>query len=374
MIATSVKVLEISGYPPPYGGWSVRTEHVKKRMDADGHDCVVLNVGETRRIPSAHYDTVENSFVFVRKVWSYARRGYLLHTHANGETPKGMFMALIAQAIGAIAGPGSVLTFHAGPDQTYFPRQKARSWVPVFKLLFGLPKRIICNSDAVKAHIADYGVPASKVVPIQAFSAQYLDVQPVALPAAVERHFGVYPRTVFCYMAMRPEYRPQVLLNGLAELVRTDPDVGVLVCGLDRYGDGPVEAAFSATVDELGLRDRMCVVGGLSHDEFLTAMTRSLLYLRTPVTDGVCSSILEALALGVPVVACDNGTRPAGVVKYPSEDPAALADAVRSVLRAPAVARRGLGAAADVPDTVRDEIELLAAACQSGGRREAVAA
>jgi glycosyltransferase involved in cell wall biosynthesis len=135
-----------------------------------------------------------------------------------------------------------------------------------------------------------------------------------------------------------------------------------------------VEASFSSTTDELGLRDRMCLVAGLSHDEFLTAMSRSLLYLRTPVTDGVCSSVLEALALGVPVVACDNGSRPRGVVTYPPEDPQALADAVRSVLRAPALARRGFGATTDVPDTVRDEVELLAAACQSGARGEAVTA
>lgn len=370
----SVKVLEISGYPPPYGGWSVRTQQVKKRMDADGHDCVVLNVGESRKIPSADYDTVENSVVFVRKVWSYARRGYLLHTHANGETPKGILMALVAQVLGALAGPGSVLTFHAGADQIYFPREKARSWVPVFRLLFGLPKAIICNSEAVKARIAEYGVPASKVVPIQAFSVQYLDVQPVMLSPVVEQHFRAYPRMVFCYMAMRPEYRAQILLAGLAELVRTDPDVGVLVCGLDRYGDGGVEADFSRTVDQLGLRDRMCMVAGFSHDEFLTAMSRSLLYLRTPVTDGVCSSVLEALALGVPVVACDNGSRPMGVMKYPPEDSTALAEAVRSVLRAPAAARRDLGTAADVPDTVHDEVELLAAACRSRSGGEAVTA
>ena len=40
------------------------------------------------------------------------------------------------------------------------------------------------------------------------------------------------------------------------------------------------------------------------------------MYLRTPACDGVAASVLESLALGVPVVASENGRRPAGVVTY----------------------------------------------------------
>jgi hypothetical protein len=41
-------------------------------------------------------------------------------------------------------------------------------------------------------------------------------------------------------------------------------------------------------------------------------LSRSLAYIRTPVTDGICSSVLEALKLKVPVLGADNGARPAG--------------------------------------------------------------
>jgi CRISPR/Cas system-associated endonuclease Cas1 len=61
-------------------------------------------------------------------------------------------------------------------------------------------------------------------------------------------------------------------------------------------------------------------------------MQRSALYLRTPITDGVASSVLEALTLGVPVVACENGTRPQGVITYPATDAAVLAQQVEHVL------------------------------------------
>jgi hypothetical protein len=41
-------------------------------------------------------------------------------------------------------------------------------------------------------------------------------------------------------------------------------------------------------------------------------MKKSLAYIRLPLTDGVCSSVLEGLTMKVPVLASDNGTRPVG--------------------------------------------------------------
>jgi hypothetical protein len=89
-------------------------------------------------------------------------------------------------------------------------------------------------------------------------------------------------------------------------------------------------------------------------------MTRSLAYVRTHVSDGVCSSVLEALTLGVPVVACDNGTRPEGVITFPPQDAAALARGVRTALTSGRVTRSA--AASDVPDTVKIEVDLLTSA------------
>jgi hypothetical protein len=54
----------------------------------------------------------------------------------------------------------------------------------------------------------------------------------------------------------------------------------------------------------------------LAHDQFLTLLSRSFICLRTPACDGVAASVLESIALGIPVVASENGRRPAGVVTY----------------------------------------------------------
>jgi glycosyltransferase involved in cell wall biosynthesis len=63
-------------------------------------------------------------------------------------------------------------------------------------------------------------------------------------------------------------------------------------------------------------REALLLLGNLHHDQFLTLLSRSFICLRTPACDGVAASVLESLALGIPVVASENGRRPAGVVTY----------------------------------------------------------
>jgi len=62
------------------------------------------------------------------------------------------------------------------------------------------------------------------------------------------------------------------------------------------------------------------LLGNLTHDHFLTLLSRCFICLRTPACDGVAASVLESIALAVPVVASENGRRPAGVVTYSDTD------------------------------------------------------
>src|SRR6185295_11894061 len=110
------------------------------------------------------------------------------------------------------------------------------------------------------------------------------------------------------------------------------PDTGLVICGGMSHGEPELLAQVQARIAEHGLGDRICFVEDLDHDAFLTALTRSAIYVRTPITDGVASSVLESMALGIPVVACENGTRPAGVLTYPVTDSGALARLIASTL------------------------------------------
>jgi glycosyltransferase involved in cell wall biosynthesis len=354
------RILEVTSYPPPRAGWGIRVEFLKKRLECEGHECVVLNIGTSRRIPSPEYETVMSGLDFVRKVWRYSRRGYTVHAHANGDSPTGLLLALTAELLNLASGRRCFLTFHAGVIQRHFPRGKSGLLTPLFWLLFTIPRRIICNSDAVKACIAAYGIDPGKIAAIPAFSRQYLEFTRVPLPADLERFLRRWPVVVFTYVRMRPLFYPVTLIDGMAAVMARRPDVGLVVCGGTSHSDPGVWPAVQDAIRRHQVQDRICFVDDLDHDAFLTALERSALYLRTPITDGVASSVLESLALGVPVVACENGTRPAGVATYPAEDDQRLAAAVEDVL----VHRADLAAAMprpEVPDTVADEVRLLTA-------------
>lgn len=359
------RILEVASYPPPRSGWSVRVEFLKKQIEAEGHHCVVLNVGPSRVIPSAEYDSVMGEGDLLRKLFRYSARGFVIHAHANGDSVKGVILALVAELVNLAFGRRCYLTFHAGAIQRYFPRHHAPWLVPLYWLLFTIPRRIICNSEAVRQCIQQYGVSSRKIAAIPAFSRQYLDFTPSTLPSSLEAFFARFPHIVFTYARMRPLFYPLTMIDGMAEVMMRREDVGFVLCGGLSHMDQGLWQEVDARIQSNGIRDRVCFVEDLDREAFLTVLQRSSIYLRTPITDGVASSVLESLALGTPVVASENGTRPAGVITYPVEDSAALAAAVdRTIVnRADVVARMGN---VTVADTLSQEVALLTGFAQGG--------
>ena len=125
MTPSGARILEVTSYPPPRAGWGIRVEFLKKRLERDGHQCVVLNIGTSRQIPSNEYETVMSGADFVRKVWRYSRQGFVVHAHANGDAVKGLLLALLAEVINVAWGKRCFVTFHAGVIQRFFPRYKS---------------------------------------------------------------------------------------------------------------------------------------------------------------------------------------------------------------------------------------------------------
>jgi len=356
--ASSPGILQITSYPPPRAGWGVRVQFLKKYLEQRGHRCVVLNIGSSRAIPSDEYETVLGGFDYVRKLWRFSRQGLVAHVHANGASPKGFALAIAAQLINLVSGRRSFLTFHAGIEQVYFPRPKYPLLLPVFWILFKLPRAIICNSEEVKAKIVEYGVDPAKVVPIPAFSTQYLESTEGALPDQLEDFYQRFNHIVFSYTKWRRLFHPEALIEGFARFATQHPDAGLVLCGVAGHTDPGISETVQKRIEELGIADRLLVVEDLPHEAFLQALGRSTVYLRTHISDGVCSSVMEALALGVPVVATENNNRPAGVIKYPAEDIEALARCLTDVV----TRRSEIVAALERPpvrDTLAVEAQLL---------------
>ena len=148
---------------------------------------------------------------------------------------------------------------------------------------------------------------------------------------------------------LAPQKDPLTLLDALARVVPAYPHVRLAL-----VGDGPLRDAVASRVTELGLQDHVQAVGVRSDVFDLLAGADG--YVSSARWEGLPRTVLEAVAMGVPVVTTDvGGVRDIiedGVsgLLVPSADPDALATMLKCVLDAPvaaasraAIARQSIG-------------------------------
>jgi glycosyltransferase involved in cell wall biosynthesis len=81
------------------------------------------------------------------------------------------------------------------------------------------------------------------------------------------------------------------------------------------------------------LDDVMLLAGDLDHDLCLSVMARSAVFIRPTFRDGDSISVREAVALGLPVVASNVGTRPESVLLFEAGDRDGLVACVERALK-----------------------------------------
>ena len=324
-----MKILQIGNYPPPMCGWAIQTKLLVNEIRRRGHICDVLNINESRKQKSDEYVDVQSGFDYAYKLLRFARRGYRFQMHVNGQSKPGYALAMLAAIVGRATGRPIALSWQGGAEQKYFPRRDRPFLRWAYRQLFKLSGTIFCNSEQIKRIIVGYGIDADRVIAIPAFSRQNLEFRNTGLDKNAEAFLDAHAPVFFSYVSFRPEYRLSMLREAMNKFRDACPSSGFIWLGF------PAKELPEAQqyVGKWSKRERegLLLLGNLAHDEFLTLLSRCSAYIRTPACDGVAASVLESLALGVPVIASENGARPSGVVTYRDDDEADLRRKMTSV-------------------------------------------
>ncbi|SMP44256.1 Glycosyltransferase involved in cell wall bisynthesis [Neorhodopirellula lusitana] len=119
----------------------------------------------------------------------------------------------------------------------------------------------------------------------------------------VREELGLAENTPLCGIvaALRSEKNHSLLLNAVARLTDTHPDLNVLV-----VGEGPERATIEPLREQLGLESRVHLLGNRSDTpRLLSAMD---VFTLCSLNEASPVSILEALACQTPVIATDVGS------------------------------------------------------------------
>jgi len=349
-----IKILEVGPYPPPLCGWGIRIKLIKKELIKRGYECIVLNIGKSRKEKNVEYINVQHGLDFLFKIILYSFKGYTFHIHINGSTDKGLIVAILGEIIGLVTGKRSFLTFHAGVHQDYFPKNNNYFLTLIFYIIFALSKKIICNSPKVKEEIIKYGIRPNKIVPIPAFCPQYMeDFRDIELEETLNKFIKDHSLIILSYVFVIPAFSIETLLIAIKNLFQQYPNLGVIII----VGDNKLKQ-IKELINSFEIKlDNIYIIGNVSHELFLTILSKSSLYVRLPKRDGVCASILEAMSLNIPVVASKNVHRPSEIVTFEYGNPDDLKQKIIYVLNNYETVKKQLKV--NKRDTLSEEIEVL---------------
>jgi len=133
-------------------------------------------------------------------------------------------------------------------------------------------------------------------------------------------------------------YNPFLAVETIVLLKNDFPDIEICMVGADK--DGSLEK-FMAYAKEKGVSEKIKITGKLSREEWSALSVEFNIFLNTTNVDNTPLSVIEAMALGIPIVSTNAGGLPYliedGVdgLLVPAGDAEKMAQAIKKILNDP---------------------------------------
>ncbi|MEO8595277.1 MAG: glycosyltransferase [Candidatus Solibacter sp.] len=316
-----MKVVQLGPYPPPHGGVQTNLVAIRQYLRTQGHTCDAINLTRFRRQDADGVYYPSGAKALMHLLWRL--KADILHLHFGGDLTRRLLA--LAWFCTALPGRKTVLTFHSGG---YPGSPEGQSAAPA--TLRGLVLRrldgVIGVNPEISAMFEKFGVPRRRIRTILPFAVNPPDrSQP--LPPRLDAFFQAHSPVLLTVGLLEPEYDLAMQIDTLGDILQRHPRAGLVIAGA-----GSLEEALRAQIAERPYAGQVLLYGDMPHAVTLRATLECDALLRTTLYDGDSVSVREALYLGTPVIATDNGMRPGGVHLIPVSDPAQLSRAADEVL------------------------------------------
>jgi glycosyltransferase involved in cell wall biosynthesis len=204
---------------------------------------------------------------------------------------------------------------------------EARAFADLERLSLARAARVIVTSPGTRRDLAAYDVEGARIGV----------VCPGTDPAPLARGGPGPGLALLCVASLTPRKGHLVLLEALAKLADLEWH---LTCVGSTERDPACAQAIVAALARLGLHERVTLVGERAEADLAPFYDRADVFVLASYHEGYGMVLTEALARGLPVISTRAGAIPdtvpddAGVL-VPSEDPQALAAALRQVMAEP---------------------------------------
>jgi glycosyltransferase involved in cell wall biosynthesis len=336
-----MRVLQIGPWPPPHGGVQSNLVAIHEYLRSIGVESTVVNITRFRGEDGNGIYFPRNARELLKLL---LRLQYdVLHLHLGGDiTPRLLRLCAVCNVI---PGAKSVLTFHSGGYPSSRAGQEVTPYTFTGIILRQFDRLISVNQELV-TFFRRCGAKESKIRLIYPHTVTAPGAE-VKLRDDLQRFYDAHSPVFVGVAGLEPEYDLPLQIDAL-EFVRE----GYPKAGLAIIGAGSLEQEIRAHIASKPYADHILLAGDVPHDVTLRAIEQSDALLRTTLYDGDSICVREALHLGTPVIATDNGMRPLGCDLFPAEDLDALLDVIEKRLqRGKGMYKRG--------DSGKENVELV---------------
>jgi len=319
-----MRVLQLGPFPPPHGGVQTNLGAIREYLRRRQIPCAVINITRHRKEDADEVYYPDNAFELVRLL--YKLRFDIVHLHLGGNLTN----RLLALSLVCCLRPGarSVLTFHSGGYHGSPEGQSARPGTLRGFVLRRFDRLIGVNQQIVEL-FHKFGVPPERTrfIAPHAFSNSTETAGEDRLPASIEDFLARHSPVFSTVGLLEPEYDLQLQIEVMESILAKHPKAGLIIVGA-----GSLEPELRTQIASKPYASEILLYGDLAHHYTMQVIARSDAFLRTTHYDGDSVSVREALYLGTPVIASDNGMRPEGVRLIPGRDKAALENEIEACL------------------------------------------